>query len=89
MLRLFTDLVNNRQVALMKTLKTAIIFFAIGMLVGLWFGINIGRDEPIYSNPFDAPVIQEKLEETEKTAREKGGEALEQTGKAIKDQIKD
>ena len=73
----------------MKILKTILLSAILGFVVGLWFGVNIGRDEPFYSNPFDAPAIQDKLQETKESAMEKGGEALEQTGKAIKEQIKE
>jgi hypothetical protein len=73
----------------MKAIKTILIWLIIGLLLGLWFGVNIGREEPFYSNPFDAPAIQDHLEETGKEALEKGGDALEKTGKAIKEGIKD
>ncbi len=41
--------------------------FALGLLIGglagLWFGINIGRDAPLLSNPLTVhePAAQERL----------------------------
>ena len=69
----------------MKTIKTLLGGIVIGLLLGLWFGVNIGRDRPIFSNPFTAPTVQEKLKQTGKTLIEKSGETLEKGGKALKD----
>lgn len=38
--------------------------FALGLLIGglggLWIGINIGKDQPLFSNPLaDSPVVEE------------------------------
>ena len=72
----------------MKTIKLAIIWLIIGVLLGMWFGVNIGRGKPFYSNPFEAQTIKEKLKKTGEEALEKSGEALESAGKAIQQQIK-
>lgn len=72
----------------MKTIKLAIIWLIIGVLLGMWFGVNIGRGKPIYSNPFEAATIKEKIKKTGEEALEKSGEALESAGKAIQKQIK-
>ena len=72
----------------MKSIKLAILWAILGLLVGLWFGINIGRDKPFYSNPFAAKTLQEKFKEAGEDALEKSGEALEKAGKALKDNLK-
>ena len=72
----------------MKSIKLAIFWLIIGMLLGLWFGINIGRDKPFYSNPFAAQTVQDKFKQAGEGALEKGGEALEKAGKAIKENLK-
>jgi hypothetical protein len=72
----------------MKTIKVAIIWLVLGLVLGLWFGINIGRDRPFYSNPFEAPSLQEKMKQAGEGALEKGGDALESAGKAIKEKLK-
>lgn len=25
---------------------------AVGLVLGLWFGVNLGKEKPIWSNPF-------------------------------------
>ena len=73
----------------MKTIKLAIIWLIIGVLLGMWFGVNIGRDKPFYSNPFEAETIKEKIKKTGEEALEKSGESLESAGKAIQKKIKE
>lgn len=36
----------------------------IGLCAGLWFGVNIGKDQPLYSNPFDSRSLQQKAKRT-------------------------
>ena len=36
----------------------------IGLIIGLWAGVNIGKDRPIWSNPFDEPSLAEKAKGT-------------------------
>lgn len=38
-----------------------IIGLLTGVGLGLWFGVNIGRDVDIFSNPFVEPSFGEKL----------------------------
>jgi hypothetical protein len=38
-----------------------IIDLAVGLLIGLGLGINIGKDKPSFSNNFSAPTPKEKL----------------------------
>lgn len=69
----------------MKTIKSLLGGIVLGLLLGLWFGVNLGRDRPLLSNPFTEPTVQEKLKQTGKTLIEKSGETLEKGGKALKD----
>lgn len=73
----------------MKKIKLAIIWLVVGVLLGMWFGINIGRDRPLYSNPFEAVTLKQKFKSAGEGALEKGGEALESAGKAIKKGLKE
>lgn len=66
----------------MKRLKLIIISMLIGLLLGLWFGVNLGRGQPVYSNPFAAKPVHRKLLES-------GGDALEKSGRALKEQFAD
>ena len=69
-------------------MKRTLRAFALGLLLGgltsLWLGINIGKDQPLFSNPFaESPVMQrarEYVEEAERKmeqAKEAAGEATE------------
>jgi len=66
----------------MKKLKTLLLCAIIGLLFGLWFGINIGKDKPVYSNPFKDQTLQEK-------AKEKTSEVIEETKKALQKSLGD
>ncbi len=72
----------------MKIIRVAVLWAIIGLLVGLWFGVNIGRGKPLYSNPFEAETVREKLKRTGEDLLERSGEALEETGQALKKSIK-
>lgn len=61
----------------MKKLKWLLLGVFIGLLLGLWFGINIGREKSIFSNPFTDTVIQEKAKATT-------SEAIEDTKRALR-----
>lgn len=73
----------------MKQIKALIAGAIIGVLIGLWFGVNIGKDKPILSNPFAEETIQEKLKKSGDLILEKSGEALEKGGKALKEKVQD
>ena len=73
----------------MKQIKALLGGIVIGLLLGLWFGVNLGRDKPLFSNPFTEPTVKEKLKQTGETLIEKSGEALEKGGKALQKSIKE
>lgn len=53
----------------------------IGLLLGMWFGVNLGKNKPIYSNPFATiPGHKQLMEST--------GSAIEKSGRAIKEQFR-
>ena len=65
----------------MKSFKMLIIGALLGGLVGLWFGVNVGRDRPLLSNPFVGRTLSESLQNTGKgigELLEKGGQSLQQ-----------
>jgi len=68
----------------MKRFRYLILGLVIGAIIGLWFGINIGKDKSIFANPFSEPTIQKRLKQTGGEVLEKGGKALEKSGKALK-----
>jgi hypothetical protein len=54
----------------------------------MWFGVNIGREVPLYSNPFDTHTINQKIKGVAGETLEKGGQAIEKTGQELQDKIK-
>ncbi len=44
----------------MRNLKMIFFGAVIGILLGLWFGVNIGKDRAIFSNPFAEASIKQK-----------------------------
>ena len=66
----------------MKNLKLLLAGLVIGLLLGLWFGVNIGREKPIYSNPFADEVIQQKAKQTT-------SDAIQGTKKALRKSLDD
>ena len=53
----------------------------MGVIVGLWLGVNIGKGNPIFSNPFAKENLQKKI-------KQRVGESIEQLGEDIKGKIK-
>ena len=67
----------------MKQLKVVLLSLAVGVAIGMWFGVNFGREVPLFSNPFDAGSLNRKIKEVSGETLEKGGQALEKTGQAL------
>jgi hypothetical protein len=57
-------------------IKKLLFGFCVGIVIGLWFGVNLGRDQPLYSNPFHKVSIKDRLLESSGDALEKSGQAL-------------
>ena len=71
----------------MKHIKTVLLSFAVGAAIGMWLGVNIGREVPLYSNPFDTHTLNQKLKSVTGETLEKGGQALEKSGQALQDKL--
>jgi hypothetical protein len=71
----------------MKNFKAVLLSVAIGFAIGMWFGVNIGREEPFYSDPFDTSSLNQKLKRATGETLEKGGHALEKTGQSLQDKL--
>ena len=69
----------------MKQLKVVLLSLAIGVAIGLWLGVNIGREVPWFSNPFDTSALNQKIKKVSGETLEKGGRALEKTGQDLQD----
>lgn len=64
----------------MKMIKHLVTGAVIGLFVGLWFGVNIGKGRPLYANPFaDRSITKEIMKSS--------GNILEKSGKAMKGEL--
>jgi hypothetical protein len=72
----------------MKQLKVVLLSITLGVAIGMWLGVNIGREVPWYSNPFNTNTLNQKLKRATGETLEKGGHVLEQTGQALQDKFK-
>ena len=72
----------------MKQLKAVLLSFVLGGAIGMWLGVNIGRDVPLYSNPFNTRSLNQKIKDVTGETLEKSGHALEKTGQALQDKLK-
>ncbi len=46
----------------MGFIKTLIFGVMIGFLLGMWIGINVGKDRDLLANPFDTEVSSSTAE---------------------------
>ena len=60
----------------------------IGFLIGIALGVNIGRDKPLLSNPFEKATLGDRVKQLGSETLEQGGKALEKTGQALQDKAK-
>lgn len=67
----------------MRTIRTFILGGIIGVLLGLWFGVNIGRNQPFWSNPFAEADVGGAIRQKSGRVLEKGGQALERGGDSL------
>ena len=65
----------------MKTINGLIIGVLLGLGAGLWMGVNIGRDLPLTTNPFNPPTVSETL-------GDKAGRIYDKTKDAINEEFK-
>ena len=57
----------------MKQIKSIIVGVFIGAVLGLWFGVNIGKDRPLVSNPFAETKIKQQIKTMGDKLIEKSG----------------
>jgi hypothetical protein len=59
----------------MKFIKTLLLGMVIGIAFGMWWGVNIGKGQPFYANPFK--TAQDR-------ARDKAHEIIDSTKNIFK-----
>ena len=71
----------------MKLFKAILLSLVVGVAAGMWLGVNIGREVPLYSNPFNAETLHQKIKRATGETLEKGGQVLEKTGQSLKEEL--
>ena len=70
-----------------RVLRSFATGLLIGGLVGLWFGMNIGKDQPLLSNPLaDVPLAQQAGRSAQEAA-ESAREGVEQAGETVSEEL--
>lgn len=72
----------------MKQMKVVLISSAVGLAIGLALGVNIGREKPLLSNPFEKESLAERAKRLSGETLEQGGKALEKAGQSLQDKLK-
>lgn len=57
-------------------MKKLLFLIIIVLLAGVWFGINIARDKPLLSNPFEEKSFRDKAADTAKDIYRESKEAI-------------
>ena len=71
----------------MKAIKYLILGILVGGALGFSAGMNMGKGKPLLSNPFAQKQLTGTLKDTGSELMRKSGEAIEDTGRAIKDKF--
>ncbi|MDZ7786645.1 MAG: hypothetical protein U5K73_00425 [Halofilum sp. (in: g-proteobacteria)] len=67
-----------------RVLRSFAVGLLLGGLVGLWFGMNIGKDQPLLSNPFAEVPLAQKAGRAAAGAVEGAKQGAEKAGRAAK-----
>ncbi len=72
-------------------MKDILLGFLIGGIIGLWVGVNLGKDQPILSNPFGDNVRMQELDkkytQMQKKLSEKSKQLYNDTKRAVDDAL--
>lgn len=79
---------NFMSTPFQKNLRNLAIGLLVGLALGLWFGVNLGRGHSLFCNPFAQQTIGGQLRETGTLVIDKSGQALEESGKAIRKAVR-
>ncbi|MCU7836893.1 MAG: hypothetical protein KZQ83_16780 [gamma proteobacterium symbiont of Taylorina sp.] len=68
-------------------MKDLILGCLIGGIIGLWFGVNLGKDQPLLTNPFveksDMVEISKKFKAMQKDVTQKSKELYKDAKTAV------
>ncbi len=57
-------------------MKKLLFLIIMVLLAGVWFGINIARDKPLLSNPFEDKSLRDKASDTARDMYRESKEAI-------------
>lgn len=66
-----------------KLLRGFAVGLLLGGLMGLWFGMNIGKEQPLLSNPFTEVTLSDRIDRT----ADEAAEQVEQGAEAAKEEL--
>ncbi|GAA6134160.1 hypothetical protein NBRC116188_09490 [Oceaniserpentilla sp. 4NH20-0058] len=71
-------------------MKLLLIFTLAGFVVGMWFGINIGKGNALYDNPLSDPGIIEEAHDSadDQGLIDQGKEYLDDKKQQVKEKVK-
>ena len=72
-------------------MKLLFMFLVAGFIVGLWFGVNIGKGNPLYENPFEeADILQDAHDSADdQGVIDKGKDYLDEKKESVKESLKE
>jgi len=74
-------------------MKDLILGLLIGGIIGMWVGVNLGKDQPLMTNPFaeqtNMKELAKKLEQLQKDVSQKSKEIYNDTRKAVDSALDD
>lgn len=71
----------------MKSISSLIIGLLVGSILGLWVGVNIGKEQPVLSNPFTERSVHEKLRDTGENLLDSASDAIKKGGDTLRDKL--
>ena len=69
----------------MAKVKVFVVGMVMGLLLGLWGGVNIGKGKPLLSNPLADSAVDQQLRDSGRSLVRESGEALKKTGEALQE----
>ena len=73
--------------------KKYLIGLVFGLAIGLWFGVNIGKDRPVWSNPFEGENLAQKAKDKAQgmahDAKEKAEDVVKESKKVLREKLED
>lgn len=72
-------------------MKLLLIAVLVSFSIGLWFGVNIGKGNALYENPFEDPDIYEEAHDSadDQGLIDQGKDFLEDKKEDVKERVKD